>query len=258
MTDSHDRIYIGTILLEINRHRGAKMPTFRVSEWLDRFAAAGFDGVELWENHAALAPEEELADLASSPVPIAIYNGYATFWDGSAGPAASTRLSARVGARAIKFNFTRDASHSEEDIRGVADWRAALPAGTAALCECHPGTIAETPGQAAAIFGRLGRDRYEAIVHPLTRPEGLREWFRALGPMITHAHLQARGDDGQPVRLDRDPRLLRDTIRLLREEGFCGSYTLEFTEGMNRPGENIADLWQNALRDLAFLREALA
>ncbi len=31
MAESHDRIYIGTILLEINRNRGAKMKTFRVS-----------------------------------------------------------------------------------------------------------------------------------------------------------------------------------------------------------------------------------
>lgn len=48
------RVLIGTILLEPNRWKPGKLPSFRVSQWLDRFADAGFAGVELWENHAAL------------------------------------------------------------------------------------------------------------------------------------------------------------------------------------------------------------
>ena len=44
-------VYIGTILLEANRHRPGKVPTYLVSQWSQRFVQAGFDGVELWENH---------------------------------------------------------------------------------------------------------------------------------------------------------------------------------------------------------------
>ena len=53
-------IYIGTILLERNRWTRDKKPTCLVSEWIPRFKEAGFDGMELWENHAALASSTEL------------------------------------------------------------------------------------------------------------------------------------------------------------------------------------------------------
>lgn len=258
MSEARDEIYIGSILLEANRHRAGKAPTFRVSEWLDRFREAGFDGVELWENHATLAPDEEVRALAASSLPMAVYNAYATFWDGSRGPADSTAMARRLGSRAVKFNFSRDAAQTEADLRGVAAWERGLPDGIRALCECHPGTIAETPAQAAALFDRLGRERFDVLVHPFSRPEGLSEWFQVLGPMVTHVHVQMRDEDNLPIRLDRRPAFVRDTVRLMRDAGFRGSWTLEFTEGTNRPGENIDDLWANALLDLAFLREALA
>ena len=38
-----DPVYIGSILLEPNRHKPSRVPTLHVSEWIDRFAAAGFD-----------------------------------------------------------------------------------------------------------------------------------------------------------------------------------------------------------------------
>jgi len=37
-------IYVGTILLEVNRHKPGKVPTILVSEWIGRSAEAGFDG----------------------------------------------------------------------------------------------------------------------------------------------------------------------------------------------------------------------
>lgn len=40
-------IFQGTVLLEANRWAKDRTPTYRVSEWLGRLAAAGVDGIEL-------------------------------------------------------------------------------------------------------------------------------------------------------------------------------------------------------------------
>lgn len=258
MTDYRNHTYIGTILLEVNRHKPIKEPTIRVSEWLDRFAAAGFEGMELWENHALMAPDNEVDALESAAVPVAVLNSYATFTDADReATARAADMVKRLGAAGVKFNFPRDASLGEEAIRNVSAWRDELPEGVRALCECHPGTIAEEPDAAAAIFDRLGRDRFEVIVHAFSRPESLRAWFQRLGPMVTHVHVQLRDDENLPIRLDRRPEFVEETIHVLREEGFVGSFTLEFTEGTNRPGENVTGLWRNAVLDLAYLRSLL-
>ena len=68
MSEVQHEVLIGSILLEVNRHRSGRTPTYRVSDWLERFREAGFDGVELWENHATAAPEEEVQALAASPL----------------------------------------------------------------------------------------------------------------------------------------------------------------------------------------------
>jgi len=108
------------------------------------------------------------------------------------------------------------------------------------------------------LFDQLGRDRYEIIVHPVARPQELPDWFAEFGSRITHSHMQIRDEDGLPILLERKPTLVRETLHIMREEGYTGSFTLEFTEGTNRPGEHVDLLWDNALRDLQFLREALS
>ena len=75
------RIYIGSILLEKSRWSADKTPTYRVSEWTERFADVGFDGVELWEYHATLCSPEELTALEAPRCPVAIFNSYASLDD---------------------------------------------------------------------------------------------------------------------------------------------------------------------------------
>lgn len=258
MNDATHPIYIGTLLLEPNRHRPGRVPTFLVSEWIGRFQEAGLDGIELWENHAALASAAEVAALGASPLPVTIFNSYITFCDAT--PQDLQRLAdllAATNAQGVKFNFTRDASRAEEDIAAVATWRETLPAGMRVFCECHPGTIVEEPSAAARVFDRLGRDRYEAMVHPFTQIDRLGEWFAALGPMITHAHVQIRDAENRFERLDRQPDTVRRSLDAMRAAGFTGSFTLEFTEGANQPGDTPERMWENALHDLAYLRAAL-
>jgi hypothetical protein len=67
---------------------------------------------------------------------------------------------------------------------------------------------------------------------------------------ITHVHVVL-------TRNAIDTALAVAGLHYLRDRGFGGTYTLEFTEGMNAPGETIEMAFGNAVRDLRALREII-
>jgi sugar phosphate isomerase/epimerase len=260
MPQATNAIYIGTILLERNRWARPKTPTYRVSEWLDRFREAGFDGMELWAYHATGAPAEELAALEAGALPVAVLSSYCGFEDeAEADRRHIAELAARLNARGVKFNVGSDPLRRREYVRNLRAWADRLPEGCRPLCECHGGTIVEKPADAAIFFDEAGRERFGVIVHCFADDlAALREWFRHFGPAVAHAHAALRGAEGRPTRLDRRPRHVGEALQVLREEGYAGSFTLEFTEGTRAPDEHIEGLWEAAQADLAFLRERLS
>ncbi|MCK4283693.1 MAG: sugar phosphate isomerase/epimerase [Candidatus Brocadiae bacterium] len=259
MDDFRGDVYMATVLLERNRWTVEKRPSFRVSDWLERFADAGFDGIELWENHAALCAPEELAALESSALPIAIFSSYAALDDACAAERERVAdLAGRLRARRIKFNFGSDPSQAEAYVRNLKEWRTLLPQDCALLCECHPGTIAEEPAGAAELFGLLDGIPVQVIVHAFFLPaDRLRESFKCHGRAVTHVHVQVVDEEGARQRLDWDADLVKERLHILREEGFSGSLSLEFTGGTAAPDEDIEALFRNAVADLDFLRDAL-
>ena len=54
-----------TVCMEKNRW-STRMPSFKVSEWIPRFKADGFDAVELWESHFLEADNDEQEALCRS------------------------------------------------------------------------------------------------------------------------------------------------------------------------------------------------
>jgi sugar phosphate isomerase/epimerase len=261
LANNRSQIYIGTVLLELNRWTREKLPTFSVSDWIPRFQAAGFDGIELWENHAMLAGPAELTALEASPLPVRVFNSYVGFEDTPESVSRREEVAGaadRLRAAGVKFNVGRDPRLRETYIRNAVEWQKRLPADCRMLCECHSGTILEGLDAAAAAFGDWTDSRFQAIVHvfPLA-PGDLRKWFAALGPRTTHAHVQFADENGVRMRLNKRPAPVRECLRVLEGEGFRGSFTLEFTEGTRTPGENIEDLFRNAAEDLSFLRENL-
>jgi len=258
--DIDGSICIGTILLELNRWGRPKTPTYRVSEWLDRFADAGFDGMELWEYHATLCDPDELAALERSSFPVSIFSSYCDFDDASAADRQrAAEMTGRLDADGVKFNLGRAPELRDAYLRNLREWAASLPDDCRLLCECHGGTIIEEPSVAHAFFGQLDDSRLEIILHCFAPDlERLREWFRLFGPRVTHSHVQLRDADGKALRLDRNPAHVDEALHIMREEGYAGSFTLEFTEGTRASDENMDDLWEAALADLHFLRENLS
>lgn len=251
--------YLATVLLEKNRWQAGKVPTFRVSDWGRRFREAGFDGVELWENHAALATEGELSALADMPCPVRIFNSYCSFDDaGVADRKRAAVLATRFATQGVKFNL----GHDEEAIptyqRNLESWRHELPKGCRLLCECHGGTVLEEPARAKAILEPLAGD-LEIIVHAFAGDDdSLEEWLATFGAAVTHVHAAASGGDGQLARLADVEDLVHGRIRRLLEAGFAGTLSVEFTQGVARDPEGQDELFANATDDLQVLREALA
>lgn len=249
-----DRFYFGTVLLERNRWaKGERTPTIAVSSWGRRIAEAGFDGLELWQNHALLASAAEQEALRLSPAPVALFNSYASCENGAqAGRERAAERALFFGAGGMKFNFGADPARHDEYAANARAWRARLPPAFRFLCECHPGTTLEKPAAAAATFARLGRGDYEVILHAFSGDDAeVRGWFEAHGDRITHIHAD----------ISRLERLPADAVRrradLLRALGFRGTLTVEFTEGVGAPDENPETLFRRAVRDLGVLRQAL-
>ncbi|MBD3175313.1 MAG: hypothetical protein GF320_09035 [Armatimonadia bacterium] len=257
MSEAKTDIYIGSILLERNRWKPGKIPSYRVSEWIPRFQAAGFDGIELWEHHATLAPADELAALVASPLPIAIFNEYSSFDQPvDENRCLSALMTHHLGAGGVKYNLGNEPALRDTYMAALRDWAARLPEGCRILCECHPGNVMDDPRFVADFLGELGGPGFQAMCHPFSVPlKELEEWLDVTGDRTTHAHVQLRDAQNAMHHLEYDTAYARDVLALLRSKGFSGTFTVEFTETTGAAEEDMSVLWEYAVRDLAFLRE---
>lgn len=246
-------VYIATVSLERNRW-GSRQPSFAVSDWLPRFAADGFDGVELWENHFLAADAAEQERLVAAAAPVAIFNSYVGFADADAAARERAAVAiAYLSARAVKYNVGAEATRLAEYRRNLLAWADRLPPGCRLLCECHPGTVLERVADAAAFFADLDPERFAIIVHVAGALDGVGDWFSSFGPRVRHLHMQLRGAETDPaVPANRDR--MAGCYDWIRAQGYDGSASFEFTRGIGRQ-EQIEALYANARADMAFWRE---
>lgn len=252
------KIYIATVLLEKNRWTNEARPSFLVSAWAPRIMAAGFDGIELWANHALLNTEEEQGKLAKLCLPIAIYSAYVPFDDASiAARRKAAQLIARYKTRGVKFNFGNDAAAIPAYVKNLQAWQGMLPKDCRLLCECHRHTVLEKPERAKEILAPLG-DSVGIIVHAFADDVSLLQgWFKSFGPRVCHVH-SACGDKDGNKKLRQCANVVRERMNIMRGEGFRGTFTIEFTAGVAKPTEDMEALLKAAADDMTFLREELA
>jgi hypothetical protein len=255
--DVAGEIYIGTVMFERNR-RKLLSPSFKVSEWIERFRLDGFDGMELWENHALLFGPEEVNAIEQSGFPVAVYNSYTSFDDeGKSMRERAATAAVQLRAGGVKFNLGGDPAIAETYLRNLLHWSDRLPEDCRLLCECHGGTIMKNLETATEIYERLDTGNFQIIIHPLSDPFTIRKWFDSFGGIITHAHIQSRNQEGKLVKLKNNRAKVEESLAILKNAGFKGSYTLEFTEGSDRPDVSAEELYRHALDDLEFLKENL-
>jgi sugar phosphate isomerase/epimerase len=256
-------VYLASILLEKNRWGPPpRRPMCLVSEWLPRIRDAGFDGIELWENHWRYASLGERTELVASPVPIRVYNSYIA--PAMAGPREIARLASALHAlsaslRGIKFNLAAPPAKPELEVTAALGLARQLSPEAALWCECHADSVVDTPETAAAAFSHWPASRFGAMLHPfLGSDEAFVDWLRLMGPRLQHLHLQMRDSAETMIRLTDRPDFARQRLHALFAAGFRGSMSLEFTGGTGQPEEDAAALWNNALGDLALVRKIIS
>lgn len=248
---------IGSVCLECNRW-GSRVPSFAVSDWLPRFKADGFDGVELWQFHYTAADDAERERLAQASAMLPIYNSYVGFDDDAADARAeAAAIVTRLGASGVKYNLGGDRGALADYRRNLLAWADALPASCRLLCECHPGSVLETPEPAASFFADLDPARFGVIIHVGNADaDSVARWFSTHGSRIQHLHVQLRNSDLDPAT-PSGRAVLEACLRVAKEYGFAGSITLEFTRGIGRD-EDIETLYTNACADMRACREILS
>ena len=190
------------------------------------------------------------------PLPVTVFNSYCTFDDdGAPGRQRAAALVREFGASGVKFNFGNDPARVADYVRNLRAWAAALPDGCRLLCECHGGTVLETPAQAARLLAPVA-DRVEIIVHAFAgERDTLQAWLDLFGPSVTHVHVAGRRGNWPMLRLCDMEEEARARLAMLRAAGFSGTWTVEFTGGVAQGVEDKHALLANAAADLAFLRE---
>jgi len=248
-------VLLGTVAIEPNRWGvidRSRRPTVVLADWLEAIAAAGFDGIELWEGHLSGA-------VVAAAVPVDVFNTYVSFDDDD--PTERTTVAAnvaRTGARAVKVNVGDDPTSEVAYADRLAAFVGVLDPGVAVLCECHAGTVAEDPAIAARLLAAAGPvDRVQAIVHTHEDDDHLRARFGAYGERITHVHVNHLDGALAAPRLVDVADVLAAKAELLDALGFKGSWTIEFVHGVGTTDDRPDLLIERAAADLAVLREVL-
>lgn len=251
-------IYLATVCLDRNRWDSHE-PSFDVSDWLPRFLADGFDGIELWESHDLRANGDERAKLIQAAAPLAVYNAYAGFTSDSGDVEKRNRAAeaiTRFRAGAVKYNLGADVARIGEYRSNLLAWADQVSSDCRLLCECHSDTVLEEVNTTTAFFADLDPTRFGVIAHLDGDAEKLDRWLGTLGGRVQHLHVQLREAEIDPAMAE-GKRRLSACAKVLGERGYAGSATIEFTRGIGR-GEDIETLYANALVDLAWCRSVLA
>ena len=252
-----DEIYISTVLLEKNRW-SSKEPSLLVSDWLDKIEIAGFNGMELWENHLLKADKAELQRVQNSPVSVNVLNTYCGFEDEkSEQRKLSAELAHQVNAKAVKFNFGNNADLEKNYIENLLKWKEILPQDCRLLCECHPYTILEDVEEAARVLNPLS-DYVEIIIHAFNgSQENFKKRLDIFSAPTTHVHVAGSGVKGITYSpLEGEP-IVRSLVKTLKENHFNGSWTIEFCNGVASKNEDIDAIFNAAVNDFKTLKREL-
>jgi hypothetical protein len=127
-----------------------------------------------------------------------------------------------------------------------------LPNNFRFLCECHGGTTLQDHKIAANTLKEIIGSNYEVIIHAFgCDDQTIKNLFEIHGAHITHIHTNLSH------RTKISETHVQNRVDLMRQLGFQGSYTIEFTEGVGEEHENVESLFRNASRDFALLKSCL-
>ncbi len=249
------QIYLGTVSMEKNRWEPGRIPTFNVSDFIDKAMADGFYGIELWQYHYTHASDEEKAKLAAADIPF-FFNTYLSLeeYDEKTYKEIADAVKS-VKAKGVKFNFgfyhddcIPDFQKQLENLKRLTDM---MPDYTKMLCECHANTIMDIPEKAGEIFAKLDKERYGAIIHLTTDTDFADRCYAAYGDRICHIHCQYQAEGSTDFSAMNDGTgVVEKKVNYYIDKGFDGSLAVEFVEF-----EDTAEAhYMHAVEDMKYLK----
>lgn len=252
-------IYFATVCIEPNRWSAHREPALTASTWVERALSDGFDGIELWENHylrADAAERDRLRTaLGESRAPCIL----STYWDfdeeqtpdrGVANPHQIRDALADLPVGGMKFNIGKDPRRLDNYRDRAQIWlpvfRSQMTGDRRLICECHGGTVIETPQAAQAFRNTAGGLDIEYVVHPLSLTEPQLTGWLDTG-RVGHVHIQTRHTSLGELPAASWPRELLSRVPQ-------ATFTVEFTRGVGSDGETAEMTYQAAREDLTALR----
>lgn len=246
-------IYLATIALEKNRWEKDQTATIDVPAYIERAVKDGFNGVELWGPHYLLANEKEKERIEKTGH-VEIFNTYIGFDKGITDQLRENAQAINaLSPKAIKFNL-QSKENRDMQVETLKKFAEMLNPEVRLLCECHLYTLTDDHEVAAGIFSELGK-RFGAMVHTRTGAlseeqdfEDLKCRFKAYGEHICHLH--ASNYNGTEFVHLYDGMVVKKHIDYIQSQGYNGNCTIEFTVG-----EKAEEMYQNALKDFAWLKQ---
>ena len=275
------QILINTILIEPNRWAPDKTPHRPLSEHLPAFQRAGFQALEIWQYHVSTLDARGLANLsthlnACALRPVALGAYPFLHLDGPEGDEAIIQLGRIVAyASHLKSEILKifpgrvasqqlDAAARARSVEHLQQLAQQLAMRSIHLTlETHSNTLCDTQQSTLQLFDELNTcDNIGICLQPYTEQDtdAAIQMYDILRPHIRHVHLQNRRRvDGSITRLEEGDWLnYRRLLPHIRDSGFNGPLSLEFTTNMTTPDSPNIDSSQaleNASRDRDFTLE---
>ena len=268
-------ILLNSIALEPNRWTKEKIPYVALEELLTSVATAGFDALEVWQNHVALLDRGGLDSLAeraeSLGLAIPVVGMYPRFHlEGRERDAELDRLEAMLGImdalgtdvlKIMPGTLASAEMTPELWDRLVGFAREMLdrtrPGNITIPCETHGKTVADDPDALLRFFEAVGSDRLKVCWQPLDfeDTQAALELYDRLAPHVTHLHLQGRRGGEMDLLEAADIDYAR-VLGHIFAGGFDGYVSIEFARGCVVDSPELFDLeevLESAAIDRAFI-----
>ncbi len=268
-------VYLSTYLLEKNRSNG-KGPSLLVSDWIEQTGEDGFLGLDLWMNHLRLASRSEWELIREKATDADLQLGMISVTLPTDASDKSQKLRESILEACDYFEpsqlkiYLRDLMPGEkaqenaqagiEDFTGTLDflreWSRDISREISFLCDLGDGKNIDSLSQILSLVKNgLGGGRFKAAINPFAySPEAFSEVFKEHAGLIGNFSVQAKVKESY-ILLEEKRVEHAKIISLAQAKGFTGTWTIEATKGMGSTKEKSEDLFDNAEKDLNFLKE---
>jgi sugar phosphate isomerase/epimerase len=231
-----NKFYLNTGALEINRWNSNftnenKPISINISDWIEAIIRAGFDGIELWENHAVNCSEDEQFRQNEVLNPVAVFNSYVDFNEPLSirNRIVANRINT-LNCQNVKYGLPKSIP-MRQAADNLCKWCTLLDDNILLCNEFHKGNWGETAQEALELLNMLPTDRFKGMFHLGAPVSKIKQYFDVIGERITHCHAVLCRFDAKGVLDKSDITRVTRQLDFLRDYGYTGSFTIEFVTG---------------------------